>query len=79
MRGQLIDIFLNRQPGASNFIAEIYDQLGFKSLGQISSIVFYGVFAFTALFSAKIMEGWSYKKSVFLGSVGYVFLLLLAS
>jgi len=58
---------------ASNLIAEIYDQLKFNSLGQISSIVFYAVFAITALFSAKIMEGWSYKKSVFLGSVGYIF------
>jgi len=61
---------------ASNLVASIYDTLGYKSLGQVSSTFFYAVFSLSAIFAPKIMEGWPYKKAVFIGALGYIFPLI---
>jgi len=56
----------------SSLVSEIYDQLGYTSLGQISSFAFYAALACTALIAPVIMKNWSDKKAICIGSLGYL-------
>ena len=58
--------------GAQSLMSEIYEQLGYKQLGRQSLIALYGAFLINNLFAANIIQDWSYKKGMFIGSFGYI-------
>jgi MFS family permease len=56
-----------------NMIAEIYDGLGLKSLGQIALFSIYGAFGITTFISSYLIEKFGYKKIMFFSGLGYGF------
>lgn len=54
-----------------NMIASIYAQMGYGTLGQISVFCIYGSFGVSTFFAAYVIERISYRKLMFLCSLGY--------
>ena len=54
-----------------NMISSIYEQMGFGTLGLISVFCIYGTFGVGTFFSAYVIERMSYRKLMFLCSLGY--------
>ena len=57
---------------ANNLVSEIYDQLDYQSLGQLSSLVLCFATLPVILFPG-FMDRWSHKNAVFVGSLGFIF------
>lgn len=54
-----------------NMISQIYSQMGYNSLGQISVFCIYVTFGLANFFAAYVIERVSYRKLMFFCSVGY--------
>ena len=59
-----------------NLMSEIYDQIGYKSLGQTTLLVLYAAFGISIMIVPAIIKRWSYKKGVYIGALGHLPMLL---
>ncbi len=65
-------ILFSAYNGAQSLMSQIYEQLGYKQLGRQSLVALYFTFLVNNLFAANIIQNWSYKKGLFIGSFGYI-------
>jgi len=59
---------------ANNIVSEIYDQLDYESLGQLSSFIL-NIATLPAILFPGFINQFSIKNSVFVGSLGFIFTL----
>jgi hypothetical protein len=57
--------------GCSNIISKIYEDVGFKNLGQIALFTLYICYGFTSLVSAGVVARLPYKLTFSLSALGY--------
>ena len=58
--------------GAQTLVSEIYEQLGYSSLGQLGQLVLYSVYFCSALIVPGLVRTWDYKTGVFVGTLGFL-------
>ena len=54
-----------------NIVSKLYDEYGYKNLGQTALLCIYGAFGINVLFSSFIVKKIGYKKAMFFASLGY--------
>ena len=62
--------------GAQTLMAEIYQQLGYTTLGKINMLTMYAVYCCSALIAPGLIKDWTYKTGIFVGSLGFIFTLV---
>lgn len=55
-----------------NMISSLYAQQGFQTLGQIALFAIYISFGFSNFLTAYVLERVSYRRLMFLSSLGYL-------
>jgi len=66
-------VLFTANSGAITLVTEIYEQLGYNSLGKINLLLLYGTFSCAAFLAPGLIKNWSYKRAIFIGSLGYIF------
>ena len=56
---------------AQNMVSQIYSQLGYSALGNVTLITLYVVFSIANLFVTKFLQYFSYQIALFLSCLGY--------
>ena len=54
-------------------VSEIYDQMGYTSLGKINIVVIYIAYCSTSCLVPSLIANWKYKTALVVGSLGFIF------